>query len=508
MRHFELDIEHRYKNKFVGRYRLRPFDKALVLGHSKSADVRLMGEDVSPIHAYIEFQENEWRVLDAGSERGTWILKKPVIQEGIKEETVVTIGGHQLKLIPRVSELEVFSAKSLQERETTKPLLGITPEKFHQVIIRHKGVIKTTHLLELNEPFAFKHEGREHHLTLPKEGEIKTSSYGPYELTQRLVNSQALPMRLSDVTDSLRSPETRTSMLAAFVCLLVLGVVLFAIPHKPEEELADLKPDNKYNRMIFDAELVKKKRAEAKEMRKTIMASAPKAAQQQVQNTIATPVKSEGKQQRVVSKLKLQGLSALLGKISKRANAKGPSIVGFGKTADNTNTGTSTTVAAVGSLQNLPTGNVGNGGDVYKVGAVGTVGKGGGKGGRGLAGLGGLVSDGVGSGTVGIIDQETEIEGGLDKEVIAKAIGNYLGEIRYCYERQLSAEPDLYGKVQVKFTIDANGDVSEYRVGSTTLKSAMVEGCILRRLARWKFPKPKGGTHVLVTYPFMFKSTN
>lgn len=507
MRHFELDVEHHYKNKFVGRRRLRAGDKTLVLGQSKSADIRLMGEDVSPIHAYIEFHNGDWRVLDAGSERGTWIAKKPVIQELVNEETVITIGSHQLKLKPKINEYEVFSDKALKSEPLIKPMADFSKQLYHQIVIRTKGYIKNTHLLDPNEPFAFRHEGREHHLTTPKLGEVKQSKYGPYELTQRLIESQNIPVRMSDMAAHMKSAEMRPSLIAAFVCLFIIGILIFAVPHKPEQELADLKPDNKYNRMIFDAELVKKKRAEAKEMRKTIMASAPKAAQQQ-QNALATPVQSKGTQPKVVSKLKLQGLSALLGKISKRAVANAPTLVGFGKTADNTNTGTASTVAAVGSLQNVATGNVGNGGDVYKVGAVGTVGKGGGKGGRGLAGMGGLVSDGIGSGTVGIIDQETEIEGGLDKEVIAKIINNYLGEIRYCYERQLSAEPDLYGKVQVKFTIDANGDVSEYRVGATTLNSAMVEGCILRRLARWKFPKPKGGTHVLVSYPFMFKSTN
>jgi outer membrane biosynthesis protein TonB len=196
----------------------------------------------------------------------------------------------------------------------------------------------------------------------------------------------------------------------------------------------------------------------------------------------------------------------MLGKIAKRANSKGPTITAFGKAADQGATGGVTTQAAIGSLHGVAT-QAGNGGDTYKVGGVGTFGKGGGTG-RGLSGVGGLATGGAGTGTVGILDEETEIEGGLDKEVIARIIANYLGEIRYCYERQLSADPDIYGKVQVKFTIDENGGVSDHRIGNTTLNSAMVEGCILRRLARWKFPKPKGGTHVLVSYPFMFKATN
>jgi len=119
-----------------------------------------------------------------------------------------------------------------------------------------------------------------------------------------------------------------------------------------------------------------------------------------------------------------------------------------------------------------------------------------------------LVGGSVGMGGVVALsdDDQTVIEGGLDKDVIADVIKRNLGQIRYCYERQLSSNPELYGKVLVKFTIDAGGIVGESRVDASTLKSQMVEGCILRRMASWKFPNPKGGTLVHVAYPFLFKA--
>jgi outer membrane biosynthesis protein TonB len=107
-----------------------------------------------------------------------------------------------------------------------------------------------------------------------------------------------------------------------------------------------------------------------------------------------------------------------------------------------------------------------------------------------------------------VIDEETIVDGGLDPEVIAVYIKSQLGQIRYCYERQLSANPDLYGKVQIKFTIGGDGRVVEQSIGTTTMKNAAVEGCILRRVSGWRFPKPTGGTAVVVTYPFLFKATN
>lgn len=107
-----------------------------------------------------------------------------------------------------------------------------------------------------------------------------------------------------------------------------------------------------------------------------------------------------------------------------------------------------------------------------------------------------------------MIEDESEIVGGLDREIIAQYIKTQLGQILYCYERQLSAQPDLFGKVAVKFEIGPTGQVGFAKIGDTTLKNSTVEGCILNRIAGWKFPTPQGGTKVLVTYPFLFKSTN
>ncbi|MCX7978607.1 MAG: AgmX/PglI C-terminal domain-containing protein, partial [Bdellovibrionaceae bacterium] len=133
-----------------------------------------------------------------------------------------------------------------------------------------------------------------------------------------------------------------------------------------------------------------------------------------------------------------------------------------------------------------------------------TVGGGSGK----ISGLGGLAAGRTGQGGVGLIEDETEVVGGLDREVIAEVIRSKLGQILYCYERQLSANPDLYGKVSVKFTIGPSGQVESQFINDTTLKDKSVEGCILSRVASWKFPAPAGGTRVNVMYPFIFKSTN
>lgn len=129
-------------------------------------------------------------------------------------------------------------------------------------------------------------------------------------------------------------------------------------------------------------------------------------------------------------------------------------------------------------------------------------------GGKSVGNFAALSGGKVGKGGVGLIEDESEVVGGLDREEIANYIRTQLGQILYCYERQLSANKELFGKVSVKFTISGSGKVETQAVSDTTLKNTTVEGCMLNKIASWKFPAPRGGTKVIVTYPFLFKSTN
>ncbi|XXF81010.1 TonB family protein [Myxococcaceae bacterium GXIMD 01537] len=156
-------------------------------------------------------------------------------------------------------------------------------------------------------------------------------------------------------------------------------------------------------------------------------------------------------------------------------------------------------------------------GDARGVGGLGT--RNNGKGGGGTAlGIGGLGTQGNGPGTGGsgidlggrgkqlvkVIPGKTTVIGGLDKDVIAKVIRDHMAEIKYCYETELNKNPSLAGKVAVAFTIDPAGSVSEANVSETTLGNSTAENCMLRRIRRWKFPEPKGGGVVAVTYPWIF----
>jgi outer membrane biosynthesis protein TonB len=136
-----------------------------------------------------------------------------------------------------------------------------------------------------------------------------------------------------------------------------------------------------------------------------------------------------------------------------------------------------------------------------KVAAVGGTGAGGGYAKGGAAGVAGQ-----GGGQVSLELADSQVEEGLTKDEVGAVIHKHLSEIRYCYETALMRTSELEGKMLAAFVIGAGGQVRTSSVKNTTLNDARLEDCILRRLNSWKFPKPKGGVDVPVTYPFVFKT--
>jgi hypothetical protein len=101
---------------------------------------------------------------------------------------------------------------------------------------------------------------------------------------------------------------------------------------------------------------------------------------------------------------------------------------------------------------------------------------------------------------------EGKVKGSLSKEAIRRVIRQHINEVRFCYEKSLSANPDLAGRVNIAFVISPTGAVMSSKVAKgTTLGSGTVETCIAKAVRRWTFPSPEDGGVVMVTYPFMLK---
>jgi TonB family protein len=138
------------------------------------------------------------------------------------------------------------------------------------------------------------------------------------------------------------------------------------------------------------------------------------------------------------------------------------------------------------------------------MGNFGTIGRGGGRGdgeggyGRGVGGF-----RGRSAGVPQVRSGGAEVRGSLSKEVIRRVVRRHINEVKFCYEQQLNARPDLSGRVTTRFVISPTGSVQSAMVANSSLRNEAVESCIVRAVRRWTFPAPDGGGVVVVNYPFL-----
>ncbi|MGE0173466.1 MAG: AgmX/PglI C-terminal domain-containing protein [Oligoflexales bacterium] len=134
----------------------------------------------------------------------------------------------------------------------------------------------------------------------------------------------------------------------------------------------------------------------------------------------------------------------------------------------------------------------------------------GGTGGLGGVGLGrgfgtkGDGGDGRGRANVVVPPGDPVVSGGLTSQEVSAVIRANLNQIRHCYEQLLQRSPSASGKIKVRFTIDPSGRVSSTGIESSTISDSVMTGCVTGKVVRWKFPEPRGGQAVTVTYPFVF----
>jgi hypothetical protein len=165
-------------------------------------------------------------------------------------------------------------------------------------------------------------------------------------------------------------------------------------------------------------------------------------------------------------------------------------------------------------------------GDAFGAGGLGLSGIGEGGGGRGEGiGLGniGTMGHGAGTGTgqgfgsghgrLGgshrtkspqVRMGATQVSGRLPAEVIRRIVRQNYGRFRLCYEQGLGRNPNLEGRVTVRFVIGRDGAVSNVSNGGSDLPDSNVVNCVVKAFYGLSFPKPEGGI-VTVQYPIMLQ---
>jgi hypothetical protein len=165
-------------------------------------------------------------------------------------------------------------------------------------------------------------------------------------------------------------------------------------------------------------------------------------------------------------------------------------------------------------------------GDAFGAGGLGLSGIGEGGGGRGEGiGLGniGTLGHGAGTGTgqgfgsghgrLGgshrtkapqVRMGTTQVSGRLPAEVIRRIVRQNFGRFRLCYEQGLGRNPNLEGRVGVRFVIGRDGAVSNVSNGGSDLPDSNVVNCVIKAFYGLSFPKPEGGI-VTVQYPIILQ---
>ncbi len=92
----------------------------------------------------------------------------------------------------------------------------------------------------------------------------------------------------------------------------------------------------------------------------------------------------------------------------------------------------------------------------------------------------------------------------LSPSIIKATVQSGMGGFRACYQREFMRNPNLRGKVVVRFIIEEDGSVSHARLRETTMNNEVVEQCIVGEVARLSFPAPQAGKVVPVSFPFNF----
>lgn len=96
----------------------------------------------------------------------------------------------------------------------------------------------------------------------------------------------------------------------------------------------------------------------------------------------------------------------------------------------------------------------------------------------------------------------TQVSGSIPAEVVQRIVRQNFGRFRFCYEKGLARNPNLEGRVAVRFVIGRDGSVSTAAPLSGGLPDSQVSRCVADGFYGLSFPSPENGI-VTVTYPLL-----
>ncbi len=138
------------------------------------------------------------------------------------------------------------------------------------------------------------------------------------------------------------------------------------------------------------------------------------------------------------------------------------------------------------------------------LGSIGTIGHGAGTGtGQGFGSGHGRLGGAHRSAPPQIKAGAISVTGRLPPEVIQRIVRQNFGRFRLCYENGLRNNPNLQGRVAVRFVIGRDGSTAGVSNGGSDLPDSAVVSCVVRAFNGLSFPMPEEGV-VTVTHPILF----
>jgi TonB family protein len=89
------------------------------------------------------------------------------------------------------------------------------------------------------------------------------------------------------------------------------------------------------------------------------------------------------------------------------------------------------------------------------------------------------------------------------RDMIRKRVREYLPELEGVYTDAIRRNPDLRGRLLVRFRIDPSGKIQRAESADASFRDAAFVNAVLDKIRRWTF-EPTGGRAVEVLYPFVF----
>ena len=106
-----------------------------------------------------------------------------------------------------------------------------------------------------------------------------------------------------------------------------------------------------------------------------------------------------------------------------------------------------------------------------------------------------------------VVEHVLKVEGGLTVTQAQAVVDEHVREIRACFDEAIARNPNegLTGAIVIAVSVAPTGQAGETKADANELGDDEAAACIAREVAKWTFPKPKGGK-ATIHYPFYPRS--